>query len=441
MASTAGMVDRPRLVFKMAETGPNLLREVLENKGWVPYVEGETPYWNLAWKGSRFRKFEYEQCQPFQRLNHFPNTIVITRKDSLFRLLRTLKGIYGSAYDYFPVTFTVPGEFIRFVRFFTTEREAGSQSTWICKPADLSRGRGIFVFKELHELTYDCNAVVQRYIPNPLLISGYKFDMRCYVLVRSYSPLTVYLYDDGLARFATSRYDMSSLKNRFSHLTNTSINKFSPTLDTNKDEIGPGCKWQFSRLRAYFEQRGMDFGKVWDRIKGMIILTLLPVANQVTIHSESCFELYGFDILIDESMKTWLLEVNLSPALSVDADIDVLVKKPLLEDIISLVGIGDDDGERAMKHTQSLLSPPTRRKRWISDGKPSSTSSLPTLLPSIASRKYQHPTRDFPSQVGKFACIFPTPSLSKLMTCNQIPRAGDPQLKQMVAEIRRSYFR
>nr|KAJ3420777.1 putative tubulin polyglutamylase ttll2 [Polyrhizophydium stewartii] len=207
-----------QLVYKMAETGPYLLREVLESKGWVPFVEGETPYWNLSWKGSRYRKSEYEQCQPFQRLNHFPNTAIITRKDSLFRLLRTLKGIYGSVYDYFPLTFTVPGEFIRFVRLYAEEENNGN-----------------------------------------------KFDMRCYVLVRSYQPLTVYLYEDGLARFATSRYDTSTLKNKFSHLTNTSINKFSPTLDANKDDVGPGCKWQFSRLRAYFEQRNLDFHKVWEK--------------------------------------------------------------------------------------------------------------------------------------------------------------------------------
>ncbi|KAL2916165.1 putative tubulin polyglutamylase ttll2 [Polyrhizophydium stewartii] len=406
----------------MAETGPYLLREVLESKGWVPFVEGETPYWNLSWKGSRYRKSEYEQCQPFQRLNHFPNTAIITRKvsdhglDSLFRLLRTLKGIYGSVYDYFPLTFTVPGEFIRFVRLYAEEENNGNKSIWICKPADLSRGRGIFVFRELHELTYDCNAVVQRYIPNPLLISGYKFDMRCYVLVRSYQPLTVYLYEDGLARFATSRYDTSTLKNKFSHLTNTSINKFSPTLDANKDDVGPGCKWQFSRLRAYFEQRNLDFHKVWEKIKGMVILTFLPIAHQITVHSEGCFELYGFDILIDESMKAWLLEVNLSPALSVDAQIDILVKKPLLEDIISLVGISEEDASKALKHAQASEHCSTRQPTAEDAGYP------------------------FPSSVGKFTRVFPVPSLAKYAGRHELPRVGEPLMKQVVTDIKKIYF-
>lgn len=36
--------------------------------------------------------------------------------------------------------------------------------------------------------------VVQRYISNPLLIGGKKFDLRIYVLTMCYKPLTTYLY-------------------------------------------------------------------------------------------------------------------------------------------------------------------------------------------------------------------------------------------------------
>ena len=56
------------------------------------------------------------------------------------------------------------------------------------------------LFQELSTLQYDSNAVVQRYIHNPLLIAGYKFDLRIYACIPSYHPLTVYLYEEGLAR-------------------------------------------------------------------------------------------------------------------------------------------------------------------------------------------------------------------------------------------------
>lgn len=72
------------------------------------------------------------------------------------------------------------------------------------------------------------SAIVQQYIPNPLTVSGYKLDLRVYVLVRSYDPLVVYIYNEGLVRFATAKYDTSTLDNVYSHLTNTSINKSSP---------------------------------------------------------------------------------------------------------------------------------------------------------------------------------------------------------------------
>lgn len=51
--------------------------------------------------------------------------------------------------------------------------------------------------------------------------------MRMYVLVTSFHPLRAYLYQEGLARFATENYsnDPNVLKNKFVHLTNFSINK------------------------------------------------------------------------------------------------------------------------------------------------------------------------------------------------------------------------
>lgn len=72
--------------------------------------------------------------------------------------------------------------------------------------------------------------VVSEYIHNPLLLDGYKFDLRIYVALTSINPLRIYVYEEGLVRFATVKYnmDMSNLKsNQYTHLTNYSLNKYN----------------------------------------------------------------------------------------------------------------------------------------------------------------------------------------------------------------------
>ena len=71
--------------------------------------------------------------------------------------------------------------------------------------------------------------VVQEYINNPLLIDGLKFDIRIYVLMTSIEPLRLYIFEDGLVRFATRPYSnkMVDLVDNYIHLTNYTINKVS----------------------------------------------------------------------------------------------------------------------------------------------------------------------------------------------------------------------
>jgi tubulin polyglutamylase TTLL2 len=96
------------------------------------------------------------------------------------------------------------------------------------------------IFQKLSDLSYDNATVVQKYIENPLLIGGYKFDLRLYVCVPSYFPLTIYLYKEGIARFATQKFCLERLDDPFRHLTNFSLNKLGAGYLEQKERIGAG---------------------------------------------------------------------------------------------------------------------------------------------------------------------------------------------------------
>lgn len=79
--------------------------------------------------------------------------------------------------------------------------------------------------------------LASKYLANPHLVNGLKYDLRVYVLVTSFKPLVVYMYTDGLVRFATEPYsnDPSQLGKKFIHLTNFSVNKKSSKFVKNAD--------------------------------------------------------------------------------------------------------------------------------------------------------------------------------------------------------------
>ncbi|KAM4713213.1 putative tubulin polyglutamylase TTLL2 [Anableps anableps] len=349
------------LVFRLHDRGPQLVREVLLERGWKEYDERkrEEKGWNLYWRGSEFRSSEYHSLLPWQRLNHHPKTDGITRKDSLVRNLRRMRATFGSTlYNFSPTTFILPNDHTRFLAEYNKLLPTRERSPcWICKPVDLSRGRGIFLFRDMKDLVYNCSVIVQRYISSPLLISGYKFDLRIYVCVTSFHPLTVYIHQEGLVRFATEKYNLSSLSNVYAHLTNTSINKYGPFYKTQKGQVGSGCKWTMSKFRHFLQNQNINELFLWQRISNIVTLTLLTITSSVP-SCPNCVELFGFDILIDSKFKPWLLEVNHSPSLTLDCQTDLSVKKGLISDLVDLMNYTPTDSLRDRAHqTQRNVRP------------------------------------------------------------------------------------
>ncbi|PKU41536.1 hypothetical protein llap_8160 [Limosa lapponica baueri] len=368
------------LVFRLHENVPEIVREVLLERGWTEFdkEEQDDADWNLYWRNSPFRMTDHHSIKPWQRLNHYPEAVRITRKDFLARHLKRMKGAYGSAlYEFSPMAFIMPNDYVKFIAEYSKERQSVGRrpSYWICKPVDLSRGRGILIFQDIKDLVYDCAVIVQKYISNPLLISGYKLDLRLYVCVTSFCPLTIYTYEEGLVRFATEKFDLGSLDNICAHLTNTSINKCGASYEKYKEGIGCGCKWTFSKFRSYLRIFGIDDMLLWQKINNIVILTLLAVTPLPV--ASNCFELFGFDILIDDKFKPWLLEVNYNPGLCLDCSIDDTVKRKLLHDIVELLNYKQIDTFRRTQVAGTRAG--RRRVPWSTAGE-GAAGEAPGLL-------------------------------------------------------------
>ena len=92
---------------------------------------------------------------------------------------------------------------MQFIRKFREYEAKGDLNYWILKPVGMSRGRGIELINRIEDIVFSEPIVLQKYLLNPLLLNGYKFDMRIYVLVTSINPLEAYVYKEGFARIST----------------------------------------------------------------------------------------------------------------------------------------------------------------------------------------------------------------------------------------------
>ncbi|KAM9188980.1 tubulin monoglutamylase TTLL4 isoform 2-T3 [Mergus octosetaceus] len=231
------------------------------------------------------------------------------------------------------------------------------------KPAS-ARGIGIQVIHKWSQLPKRRPLLVQRYLHKPYLIGGRKFDLRIYVYVTCYDPLRVYLFKDGLVRFASCKYSssMKSLSNKFVHLTNYSVNKKNTEYKSNSDETAcQGHKWALKALWSYLTQKGVNSEAIWEKIKDIVIKTIIasePYVNSLVKmyvrRPYCCHELFGFDIMLDENLKPWILEVNISPSLHSNSPLDVSIKGQMIRDLLNLAGF-------VLPSTDSVASRPQTR--------------------------------------------------------------------------------
>jgi hypothetical protein len=249
-------------------------------------------------------------------------------------------------------------------------------NVWIVKPAGKSRGRGIACEVSLARILARRSAeagatkatggggfICQKYLERPLLIKTCKFDIRQWALVTSWSPLEVWVYSRPYLRFCAVPFslDLEHIADRYAHLSNNSVQKHSSAFGDVGDEnmwhaadfakwlqeqaIGgawEGLEYQVDEAKnsidgeVGFEKTNSDGGSesqqllpvntcldIWNavivpRIRRVLLHTLICGQELLGAKSDAsqCFEQYGFDLMIDATLRVWLIEVNSAPDMS-----------------------------------------------------------------------------------------------------------------------------
>ena len=303
---------------------------------------------NIIWKLLKQDKMFplLKELNKYQKYNHFPITWQLSRKDNLYNNYKKLQIKFPNDFKYMPETYVLPKD----KEIFTLQiqnYELNKNNIWLLKPVASSRGRGIRILTNFNDIPE--KTIITHYISNPHLINRKKYDLRLYVLITGYTPLKIYLFEDGLTRFCSEEYnlDESKLNDKYIHLTNYSINKNNENFEKNDDtEKEEGNKWSILTFKKYLKEKKIDFNKLWKKIKDIIIKTILsitdegiPIIKLFNLSSVNLFEIYGFDILLDSFLNPWLMEVNLNPSLNCDSELDLKIKSKVLTDIFNIIGI------------------------------------------------------------------------------------------------------
>lgn len=239
----------------------------------------------------------------------------------------------------------------------SNEEQQSSRATkfpsflWITKPVASSCGKGISVItgqQAILNISRKKKVIMQKYIDDPYLINGKKFDLRIYVLVSGVDPLKVYIHNEGLTRLSTSNYSLKNIGNKFAHLTNYSINKNAETFKVDdEDNEMDGFKWSLATFKKWLASKeGPDvMHRTMDRICDLCLKTMIAAESEITpnLHSSAnyrtnCYELFGCDVMLDTKLNPHLLEVNVSPSLMGSSPLDKKIKGTLVADIFHTVG-------------------------------------------------------------------------------------------------------
>ena len=201
----------------------------------------------------------------------------------------------------------------------------------------LSQKKDIFDFKNKKQPynKYRSNIIVlQKYIENPLLYHGRKFDIRIWVLLTH--DLKVYMFNEGHLKCCSVKYNLN-VSDNFSHLTNYSFQKYN----NNFGKYEKGNEVSFDDLQYNINvnyDNSVDFKKdIIPKIKKIIKFVFQSVKSKINgLNRNYTFEIYGFDFMLDYKFNPFLIEVNLNPGLEESSPLIKMLVPRMLDDALRL---------------------------------------------------------------------------------------------------------
>ncbi|KAG9482207.1 hypothetical protein GDO78_011093 [Eleutherodactylus coqui] len=326
--------------------GAQMVSAYCLDKGWQQIYDNKREDYKLKWCENKRSATYCAFREGEQLLYQIPNNKVLTTKIGLLNSLREYERVMQKINkarvlkmaDFFPETLRLDMK-DEAEAFFSTYEDG---QTWICKPTGLNQGRGIYLLKNQEQilaLRYQMLSIMedskkppskgpqariaQRYIANPLLLEGKKFDIRSYLLIASTVPYFVF-FRHGYVRLTCNPYDPKS-DDLTGHLTNQYMQKKNPLYNELKEET----VWAMERFNSYVnekfaESKGLPQDWVLNnftkRMQQIMIHCFLSVKSKLECR-RGFFDLIGCDFLIDDDCKVWLLEMNCNPALHTNCEV------------------------------------------------------------------------------------------------------------------------
>lgn len=258
---------------------------------------------NLYWIDVALIHERFRTILPWQCINHFPGMPNIARKNRMGQNLNRMQKLFPKEYSFYPRTWVLPGELADFRQQFDNNGVALNNKIFIIKPDAGCQGRGIFLTRTLDTVPVSENVVAQVYIKKPLLLDGFKFDLRIYVIVTSVKPLRMYLFHDGLVRMCTEEYVKPTKQNlgmMCMHLTNYAVNKHNenfqqPSASTSEECQDEGSKrsllWFMNWVRKERGDAKADW--LWKRIGVLCTRTLLCIMPTLSREYDQHFKSFA----------------------------------------------------------------------------------------------------------------------------------------------------